>query len=69
MSDTIWRDDPPTEPGLYWVKSRFGPSHTESILHWTPSTNARFIQSVLAYSQFGPRVPDPAGNLRKVHNG
>ena len=61
----IYRDDPPTEPGWYWVRPRVGRREYVAERNpdgiWDISCGSAYATDVTAAEvvQFGPRVPDP----------
>lgn len=62
MSDTIWRDEPPTEPGFYWVRG--------IKYEWTAELTDNGAWSCHTTGvQFGPRVPDPETCARIERGG
>ena len=66
MSDTIWSDELPSEPGWYWVRQRVGGLFGEYIAErniygvWDIFCGSLYATDETAADivQFGPRVPD-----------
>ncbi len=55
MSESIWSDEPPNEPGWYYVKYRI---HGTTQCRKLNVNDPQFMSYIAKYVQFGPRVPD-----------
>ena len=64
MTDTIWSDEPPTEPGWYWVRYKAIGEVSPTLLlardwnPWLARCDLRSVSDMQTNFQFGPRVPD-----------
>lgn len=81
MTDTVWRDDPPTEPGWYWVDIS-GAEHDQwatksQVIGWLKPQGWKipFVGFGLDGDylrergvKFGPRIPDPE-TCAKIERG
>lgn len=62
--ESIWRDEPPTEPGWYWVRSK----HNRMQFVWSIMDGDMGSLWDISEVQFGPRVPDPE-TCSKIERG
>ena len=64
MSDTIWRDDPPTESGYYYLyDDDFDEGRIAYFNHvskrWWYDDQEECLLKWISGLKFGPRIPDP----------
>lgn len=60
---SIWSDEPPTEPGWYYLRKRrtgqFDIRKRDQSGDWPVGSFTSHDKLMTEYFQFGPRVPDP----------